>query len=218
MKEFLKKNTNVPNVICILRIVLLIPFTLLYMEKHYMAALILLLISGISDKLDGVIARKYDMITEFGKLLDPIADKVTQIVLAVILLFHFTHTQLPLLREYSWVFAVFFGKEIFMLVGGAAMLILKMRPQASELFGKLATLVFYVVMCLILGFAPEIGAIALEYPQWTLPETVVIIAVALSAALSLAAFFSYVPGIIKEVKRGFAVRAEKAAVAVGKEN
>ena len=208
MSNFIKKNMTVPNIICIIRILLLIPFVLLYVNEYYAAALLLLILSGISDKLDGTIARKLNQITELGKLLDPVADKLTQITLAIILLIHFMNTDMPLLRAHSWVFAVFFGKEIFMLVGGGAMLLLKMRPQASEFFGKLATVVFYVVMCMLLGFAPEIGAIALRHPDWTLPEAAVLFSVGFSAALSLAAFFSYVPGIIKEVKRGFAERRE----------
>ncbi|MDR3344232.1 MAG: CDP-alcohol phosphatidyltransferase family protein [Oscillospiraceae bacterium] len=206
MRGFFKKNLTIPNIICVARILLLIPFVLLYINKHYAAALSLLVLSGLSDTLDGTLARKLNQVTELGKMLDPVADKVTQITLAVVLLIQFMNTETPLLRTYSWVFVVFLGKELFMLAGGGAMLLLKMRPQPAEIFGKVATVTFYVVMSLLLGFAPEIGAIALKVPALTLPEPAVLILVGLSAVLTVIAFLSYVPGIVKEVKRGFAQR------------
>ncbi|MDR1409112.1 MAG: CDP-alcohol phosphatidyltransferase family protein [Oscillospiraceae bacterium] len=207
MRAFFKKNLTVPNIICVARILLLVPFVLLYIHKHFAAALLLLVLSGLSDTLDGTLARRLNQVTELGKILDPVADKLTQITLAIVLLVQFLHARTPLLHTYSWVFIVFLGKEAFMLAGGGAMLLLKMRPQAAEVFGKVATVTFYVVMSLLLGFAPEIGAIALRFPALTLSEPVVLILVGLSALLTIVAFLSYVPGIIKEVKRGFSERS-----------
>mgnify|MGYP000255479840 FL=1 len=56
-------------------------------QHHYIIAAFILVLSGISDCLDGYIARKYNMITDFGKLIDPIADKLTQFTIAITLLF-----------------------------------------------------------------------------------------------------------------------------------
>jgi cardiolipin synthase len=208
---YIKKNLTVPNLICVGRILLLIPFVLLYLRGQYAWALGLLVLSGVSDILDGTIARRFNQVSELGKLLDPVADKVTQITLAIVLLIQFMHAQTELMRTYAWIFLVFLGKDLFMLAGGAAMLLLKMRPQPAEIFGKISTIMFYIIMSFLLGFAPEIGAIAQRYPALTFSPTLVIILVALSALLTLAALASYVPGIAKEVKRGFAARAASAS-------
>ncbi|MDR1806097.1 MAG: CDP-alcohol phosphatidyltransferase family protein [Clostridium sp.] len=203
MVGFIKKNLTVPNVICVIRILMLVPFVFLYIGRHYAAALLILVLSGLSDTLDGTIARRLNQVSELGKILDPVADKVTQITLAIVLLYHFLNAQMPLLRTFSWIFIVFLGKELVMLIGGGLMLLLKMRPQPAEIFGKVATVTFYIVMSLLFAFAPEIGAVANKFPVLTLPEPAVIVLVGLSAILTVLAFLSYVPGIIKEIRKRF---------------
>ena len=76
---------NVPNILTISRFIL-IPFIILALiYNKFLLAFILLTISGLTDVLDGFIARKFNLITDFGKLIDPLADKATQIAILVAL-------------------------------------------------------------------------------------------------------------------------------------
>ena len=76
---------HIPNILTIIRF-LLIPFIILYgLQDNYVAVMIVLTISGITDVLDGTIARKFNFITDFGRLVDPLADKCTQISVLVVL-------------------------------------------------------------------------------------------------------------------------------------
>ena len=70
---------HVPNILTICRF-LLIPLIVFYIfSGNYILAFVFFTISGITDIADGFIARKYSLITNFGKLMDPLADKLTQI-------------------------------------------------------------------------------------------------------------------------------------------
>ena len=76
---------HIPNALSILRF-LLIPTIVIYIIKDcYIEAFVFLTISGFTDVLDGYIARKYNFITNFGKLIDPLADKATQVSILVTL-------------------------------------------------------------------------------------------------------------------------------------
>ena len=74
---------HIPNALTILRFIL-IPFIIVFIvQDKYIEAFIFLTISGLTDVLDGIIARKFNFITNFGKLIDPLADKTTQISILV---------------------------------------------------------------------------------------------------------------------------------------
>ena len=78
---------HIPNILTVLRF-LLIPFIVYYIiADQYLLAFIFLTISGLTDVLDGCIARKFNFITNFGKLIDPLADKTTQIAVLLTLAF-----------------------------------------------------------------------------------------------------------------------------------
>lgn len=69
---------SIPNILSYFRLLLIPLFIVLYVQEDFTEALITLAASGLSDILDGRIARKYDMVTDLGKVLDPVADKLTQ--------------------------------------------------------------------------------------------------------------------------------------------
>ena len=76
---------HVPNILTIIRF-LLIPFIIYFLAiNQYIVGVILFIISGITDVVDGAIARKFNFITDFGKLIDPLADKATQLSILITL-------------------------------------------------------------------------------------------------------------------------------------
>ena len=75
-KELIRKNLNVPNVLTMIRLLLVPVYVVLFVSGQKYAALVTFLAASLTDLLDGRIARKYNLITDFGKLVDPFADKV----------------------------------------------------------------------------------------------------------------------------------------------
>ena len=197
MKELFKGCWTIPNLISLIRIFLVPFFAYYFMQGEYVLAVVLLALSGLSDFVDGKIARKSNQISALGKLLDPLADKLTQITLAVILFVTFNKAEDDMLNAFSWVFLVFIAKEFIMVMGSFIMLAFGLRPGAAEIYGKLATLAFYVVMILIIAFGPEVGAFK---SLFEIPDTLMMILVIISAILTMVAFFSYVPDVIRQVK------------------
>ena len=89
--QFKKKDLwTIPNIICYMRVGM-IPFIIyFYLHEKFHIASILLLISTFSDLIDGTIARKFNMVTDLGKILDPVADKLTHASLVICLMFRYT--------------------------------------------------------------------------------------------------------------------------------
>lgn len=139
---------TIPNILSTCRIIL-VPIYLSVIlnakddtDFYWAAALILL--SGLTDLLDGWIARKFNLITELGKLLDPVADKLTQAALAFSLIIY--HPQM-------WSVAILLViKELFMLISGWLLLKKNMKLDGAKWFGKVSTAVFYVTMFVLLLF------------------------------------------------------------------
>lgn len=128
---------HVPNILTMCRFVL-IPFIFgAIINNDYMVAFVFLTISGLTDVLDGFIARKFNFITNFGKLIDPLADKATQISTLIALLFAGI---IP-----NWILIVVFIKETIM-IAGASFLYGKQLVVSSRWYGKLATVVFYIAI------------------------------------------------------------------------
>ena len=127
----------VPNILTIIRF-LLIPVILLFLfSGNYLLAFIFFTISGITDILDGFIARKFNLITNFGKLMDPLADKLTQIAMLAALFF------LDIIPV--WILIIVLLKEFIMVVG-ASFLYGKSVVVYSRWYGKLATVLFYIAI------------------------------------------------------------------------
>ena len=100
---------HVPNTLTIARFIL-IPFIIISLvQDNYVLTFILLTISGLTDVLDGFIARKFDLITNFGKLVDPLADKSTQIAILTTLALK---NLIPI-----WMIVIIFLKEFAMISG-----------------------------------------------------------------------------------------------------
>lgn len=131
----------VPNALTVLRFLLIPIIIIACVQGQYILAIAVLTISGLTDILDGTIARKYNYITDFGKLMDPLADKATQISLLTTL---FIKGAIPI-----WILAIVVLKE-FCMVSGASFLYGKELVVSSKWYGKLATVLFYVAMVISL--------------------------------------------------------------------
>jgi len=128
---------HIPNILTVLRFVLIPGIIAAIVKEEYILAFIILTISGLTDVLDGYIARKYNFITDFGKLIDPLADKMTQIsILATLVIVDI----IPI-----WILIIIVVKELAM-ISGASFLYGKDLVVSSKWYGKLATVLFYVAI------------------------------------------------------------------------
>lgn len=210
MKENLKSLfegcLTVPNLISLIRILLIPVFGVLFYKGQVGWSVFVLALSGFTDFLDGKIARKFNQVSALGKLLDPIADKLTQITIAIVIFLEFNKSTDPTMQWFKWVFLFFLFKELIMVVVGAIMLAVGLRPVAAEIYGKVATFVFYFVMVLVIAFGPEIGALRAYF---TLPAPVMIALVIIAAVLTFVALLSYIPPTLKQFKEKKAASQEK---------
>lgn len=133
---------TIPNGLSLVRLMLAVFFWGISYRGHIpgqQAWLVsILCLSGISDFLDGQIARKYNMSSEFGKILDPIADKVTQGVLLLHLMGKYELLEIIVI--------LFIIKEFCMLALSSRVLEEKQRNDGAQWYGKINTAVFYAVM------------------------------------------------------------------------
>lgn len=175
-----ENNINLPNALTILRLLLLPVFAWQYLGGNIMASLGIYLVVQASDLLDGFLARRWNQITSFGKLMDPLADKL--MLLTALICFGIE-------KQVSWsVIALVLGKELLMIVGGVYALRKKIVVSALWI-GKIATGLFAaaVVAILINNTTQALGV---------LPEVLLYAAV----AVTLAAFSVYVRNLQKELR------------------
>ena len=211
MKDLFKGCWTIPNLLSFIRILLIPVFAYLYYNDMKIEAVAVLAASGLSDMFDGKIARRFNQISALGKILDPVADKLTQITIAVLLFLDFKGAENKMINAFGWVFLVFLIKEAVMIIGGLVMLLMNIRPGAAEIYGKLATTIFYVGMTFIIAIGPEVGALN-ELLGFEMPALLTGIIVVISAIMTLVAFASYMPETFRQFKEHFDnKKAEKSA-------
>lgn len=135
---------TIPNIISFTRILLIIPFIVFFLLGNYLIAFSFILLSGISDCLDGYLARKLNQISDLGKLLDPVADKLTLISVVICM-----GVLIPEILPIAIVLVI---KDILMLVGGFYLLKKEIIPPPAKWYGKVATVIFYVSVVTIVFF------------------------------------------------------------------
>ena len=145
-----KDLMTIPNAISFFRIILITPFVALfivgrYLTNDYTPAIVVLVISGISDFFDGFIARKFHQESELGKVLDPLADKLTLIAVGVCLICIEPYV-LPLM-------IIMVVKDILMIIGGTVIINQGIIPPKSSWYGKISTFMFYVSVVLVVSMA-----------------------------------------------------------------
>lgn len=140
---------SIPNILSYFRLLLIPLFIVLYVQEDFTEALITLAASGLSDILDGRIARKYDMVTDLGKVLDPVADKLTQCAMMLCVAMRYP--------AMWWLLGLHVVKEAVMLIMGWYVLKRTDTVNSAIWVGKLCTGVIYAVMMLhvILPHLPQ---------------------------------------------------------------
>lgn len=173
---------TLPNVLSFFRLILIPLIVYLFETNQYWWAFGMLLLSGATDVIDGWIARTFHLISDFGKALDPIADKLTQ--LAVLFC---------LMKEYWWVLAVLVFKEVF--IGVMTLMALKKTGSiySAGWYGKLCTVVIYLSMFVLILWQPVFGSA--PNPTFVLIDSLLIVLVVL---LSFVKYFIYFFRILRQ--------------------
>lgn len=129
---------TIPNMLSLIRLCLIPFITTTYTRGFEIVALVLVVVSGFTDLLDGFIARNFGQISDLGKILDPLADKLTMAAVVFALLLR--HPQIWLIM------AVLVVKETLMLIGSYVLIKKGTRPAQAKLFGKLSTAYLYFLL------------------------------------------------------------------------
>ena len=134
---------HIPNILTVIRF-LLIPVIIFYIfSGNFILAFVFFTISGFTDVADGFIARKFNLVSNFGKLMDPLADKLTTISTLASLVFT---NIIPI-----WILLIVLLKE-FIMICGASFLYGKDVVVYSKWYGKLATVLFFIAIVVSLLF------------------------------------------------------------------
>ena len=159
MRQSRNRYLTIPNALSTVRIALLVPLLFFFRAEMFVPTLLLFLVSAASDALDGAIARRWNMQSEFGRILDPFADKVTFVTLIAIL----SRNVLPAVPV-----AALIAMEVILLVMGA-MTYFNPKMQnyfslGANIYGKLKTCGETLLVCMLI--VGHFFAISYVYAYW----------------------------------------------------
>lgn len=142
----MKKNFNISNTLSVLRLLLVIPIAILLLDGENSSryfALTLIAIAIASDWLDGYFARKYNQVSDLGKILDPLADKIAIGVIAAILVIQ---GAVPF-----WLMVALILRDLIILAGGLYIKKVKNIIPQSNLLGKITVGIIsvYLFLCIL---------------------------------------------------------------------
>ena len=164
---------NLPNKLTVFRVILIIPFVLVMLGSHaqwgwFMAlfggtadyadliALVIFVIASLTDMLDGKIARKYDLVTNFGKFMDPLADKLLVCAALICLI--------ELDRIPSWIVIIIISREF--IISGFRLVAADNRVViAANYWGKFKTTFQIIMVCLMIAYI-EALALLTQIVMW----------------------------------------------------
>ena len=180
------KLKHIPNVLSCIRILLVGVFVYLFFNNYpnnIVWAVVVFLAAGLTDVIDGFLARRFNWITDLGKVLDPIADKLMQCTVLVCMLIK---DLIP-----AWLVVPFVLKELLILSGGLFMIKKRDVVAVSNVFGKATVVFFYaaVVFCIS----------ARDFLAQNPAVLYVVCGLVLIVAMS--ALFNYVAAYFKTLKR-----------------
>ncbi len=187
---------TVPNILCYFRIALIAPMlyfffkarTMDYAEEYTISAAACLVLSGLSDFFDGLFARKLNQVTELGKMLDPVADKLTLFAVGVCVVY-IEPAVIP-------VITLLILKDFLMLIGASYMLKKHVKPCASRWYGKVGTFLFYISVGLIVLFDLILGM----EDQFRIFAIILLTLTAVMMVYSLIRYFFFFLDIMKKEK------------------
>ena len=178
--KYKNKILTIPNILSFFRICLIPVIVWLYIGKeNYLLTLVILILSGVTDVVDGIIARKCNMISDFGKAFDPIADKLTQAAMLCCLVSRFQHMLIPL--------GMLVIKEV--CTGITALISIKKtdKVEGADWHGKLTTVSLYLMMGIHLFW-------------FNIPTSVSLVMVGMCVGIMLMSFIMYSVRNIKTIK------------------
>ena len=157
IRNWKKEICTIPNLLSFFRLILIPVYMAIYINaqetRDYIIAGSILAVSCLTDMVDGKIARKYNMITTFGKFLDPLADKITQFTLIICLALRY-----PILWAVS---VLFFVKELFQLIAGILAANRGYILKGALITGKVCTTILFISLVAMVIF-PNIGDISIS--------------------------------------------------------
>ena len=144
---------TVPNLLTVFRMVLIPVFVSLLFYQRFLFALIIFIVAGLTDGLDGLLARRFDQRSQLGTILDPIADKLMLVTAFIVLSMRsvFPHPIPSHLPVPFWVTVAVISRDVFILVGAAAInIVTGFRGFRPSLLGKVNTTVQIVAIGIIM--------------------------------------------------------------------
>lgn len=196
---------TIPNLICLVRILLITPFVEFFLDKEYVWAAIVIIASGLSDCFDGLIARKFNQESELGKILDPLADKLTLLAVGVCLCLIE-----PFFLPVVFILVV---KDILMLIGSSKVVKMGIIIPKSKWYGKVGTVMFYITVTFIVfveimqTMENPLIYIELETGKW-----ISMVMLCLTAIMMIFAFVMYSITFREIVKKATIKEDESASI------
>lgn len=172
---------NIPNILSLIRILLIPAFCYQFLVGNTLNSAIILAISGFTDFLDGFLARKFNWITQLGKVLDPAADKLTQVAVCIVFVIK--------MRTYWPFFVILLLKDLIMLILASSVINKGVKIEGADWQGKVSTFLFYTVIIVILFFP--------NLPHWA-----IITMLSASTIMSVSAAIMYIPDYKRYKKEG----------------
>ena len=180
--RYQNKILTIPNILSFFRLCLIPVIVWLYVGKQdYLWTLLILTLSGVTDIVDGIIARKFNMVSNFGKAFDPVADKLTQMAMLFCLVSRFPYMMVP--------FVLLVVKEVF--TGITALVSIKKTNtvKGAVWHGKLTTVSLYAMM-------------AIHVVWFNIPRTLSLILVGICIGIMLMSFIMYAIQNFTAIRKG----------------
>ncbi len=197
---------NIPNVLTICRFIMIPFFFWAYKAENFLLAAILFFVAGVTDVLDGWIARRFNMTTDLGKIIDPLADKLMQMCAVVLLAWEFP--------QLLWLLAMLCAKEVLQIIGGFKLIKDKKEIMPSKWYGKLNTAIIFIFLSLLIwrGYGIEghldDSGVSLG---WGIPKPVCFVVFGIVGVLLVYSFIRYYNEGFKGAYKRAEIKAERHA-------
>ena len=196
---------TIPNIICLVRILLITPFVNFFLDEQYIWAAVVIIASGLSDCFDGMIARKFNQESELGKILDPLADKLTLLAVGICLC--------VIEPFFLPVVIILVLKDILMIIGSSKVVKMGIIVPKSKWYGKVGTVMFYVTVTFIV-FVEMMQSMddPLIYIEYETGKWISMVMLCLTAVMMIFAFIMYTKTYREIMRKAEASEEESASI------